>query len=839
MIAERLYNLESFKRQYDALLILSVCETIPDLNWNESKDSLLKKIDWNNLLGIASVLSYSYENNDHLEAALRIAQTCLQQTTCSSLQKNGAAIILTNLTNQPALQLAIEREYIGENYKADFPLSFKLQSIKANIENSIVVKDRVKHLNRFQKNVHEAYENYDVLSISAPTSAGKSYILCTVLIEELLSSQKNIVYVVPTRALISQVEKDLRDLFSQYEIENANISSVPQIDLDSQKSNVFVFTQERLHWFLHDNSTKIDILFIDEAHKIEDKNRGILLQQKLEEVVKKNPHIKVFFSSPFTSNPEILLDNVNTHEDKKKPINTQFVSVNQNLIYVTQYPRKPEKWNLSLCTKHNIFTLGTIKIKERATSNSKKTIFLCDAISSNISGNIVYANGAAESEKKALLLWDLLQEEEELTAPINDLIKLIKKTIHKDYALAKVLTKRIAFHYGNMPLLIRQEIERLFIIGEIKYLICTSTLLEGLNLPAKSIYIYNPTRGKQNPLNQNDFWNLAGRAGRWGKEFSGNIICINPDSWNIKPNPHKHKQKIVRALDIIEKNSIELIDYIISGSPRNEAEKRQDLEFAFGYYYCLFLNNELNEQNDFHIELTKQFQKLKRRIIIPGYIIKKNPGISPIAQQELYNYFKEKEDKISEYIPVLPEDDKATDEYINMIGRIGKTIASYHHGLHYYRSILILNWMKGKPLSLLISNAQKYYQKQNRSKKLPEIIRNVMDDVENFVRFRFTNDSSCYVDILRFFLEQNGKENLIDRIPPLNLWLEFGVSQKTHLSLLSLGISRNTVIELSEYITNSNMNKQDSIDWLKSQNFEQLEISTIMLEEINKIIKLN
>lgn len=56
-----------------------------------------------------------------------------------------------------------------------------------------------------------------------------------------------------------------------------------------------------------------------------------------------------------------------------------------------------------------------------------------------------------------------------------------------------------------MPLLIRTEIERLFSEGFIRYLICTSTLLEGVNLPAKSIIIRNPRRGKGNPLNANDF----------------------------------------------------------------------------------------------------------------------------------------------------------------------------------------------------------------------------------------------------------------------------------------------------------------------------------------------
>ena len=57
MIADKVYNLASFKRQYEALLILSVCDTIPQLAWEYERTSLLEKIDWNNILGIASILS--------------------------------------------------------------------------------------------------------------------------------------------------------------------------------------------------------------------------------------------------------------------------------------------------------------------------------------------------------------------------------------------------------------------------------------------------------------------------------------------------------------------------------------------------------------------------------------------------------------------------------------------------------------------------------------------------------------------------------------------------------------------------------------------------------------
>lgn len=111
-----------------------------------------------------------------------------------------------------------------------------------------------------------------------------------------------------------------------------------------------------------------------------------------------------------------------------------------------------------------------------------------------------------------------------------------------------------------------------------------------------------------------------------------------------------------------------------------------------------------------------------------------------------------------------------------------------------------------------------------------------MDDVEKFVRFKFAKESSCYIDILRYFLELHNKHELLNDIPQLNLWLEFGVSQKTHLSLLSLGLSRNTVIELSNYIIDTQMSKEESLSWIKEQDLEQLDLSPIIVEDIKKIL---
>ena len=836
MLVEKVYNLSSFQRQYEALLTLSVCDTIPNLIWDKDRATLLSQIDWDNMLSIASLFCYS-EENKYVDVALRIAQTCIMQASCTENQKNASAFILDTLTNKPAIKLAISKQYLKENYKDNVPFSLKLQQCKSDFDHTIIINEDIFTLNRFQKEVYTAYKNNETISISAPTSAGKSYILCTLILKELTKGHKNIVYIVPTRALISQVEKDLRVLLKQYHLESqTNVTTVPpQEEVDTEISNVFVFTQERLHWFLYgNNSTRIDLLIVDEAHKIEDGNRGILLQQKIEDVVKANPSVKVYFSSPFTSNPEILLENV-INDSRKCKVNTQFISVNQNLLYISQVPRKIKEWFIHLCTIEKVILLGKIKMTDRPTTSFHKVVHTAYQ-TSNKGGCLIYSNGAAEAEKIANLLFELLPTNKASTE-VSELIQLVKKTIHNEYTLAKVLQKGIAFHYGNMPLLIREEIERLFSAGKIDYLICTSTLLEGVNLPAKSIIIRKPTRGRGKPLNQNDFWNLAGRAGRWGKEYSGNIFCITPSEWEIKPEPNKTKQEIKRAINTIENNGDELLEYIRQNTPRKDAEDRQDLESAVGYFYIKYIiDKEPLPSGSFYEGLMQELGAIKTKITLPSSILKKNPGISPIAQQSLFEYFTNHLDTIEELIPVYPNDSNAFEEYTKFVGIIGQTISQYPLELNASRAVLLINWMSGKPLSYLIRQSFRSYQRGKYKKPLPVVIREVMDNIENFVRYKFAKDSSCYVDILRYVLEINGKQDLIEYIPQLSLWLEFGVSQKTHLSLLALGLSRNTVLELAQLTVSTEKSIEECLTWLRSLNLEELDLSPIIINDIIKVL---
>ncbi len=80
-----------------------------------------------------------------------------------------------------------------------------------------------------------------------------------------------------------------------------------------------------------------------------------------------------------------------------------------------------------------------------------------------------------------------------------------------------------------MPQFVRFYIKELFESKEIDLLCCTSTLLEGVNMPAKNIVLYSPKAGDE--MDRLSILNLAGRAGRLLKDYYGKIYCINVNEW--------------------------------------------------------------------------------------------------------------------------------------------------------------------------------------------------------------------------------------------------------------------------------------------------------------------
>jgi hypothetical protein len=429
--------------------------------------------NWQYLLLAASALAVS-PDGDCQAAALRIAQFCLSSDATSTAHRESAALILDILANQPAIALAIRRKLVNPGFQMRLPTPAQLESFRRGLDNSVELNDgTVITVNRFQKRFWSAAVANDWLSVSAPTSTGKSCILTRWVREYVRRVPRaTVVYLVPTRALISEVERDFRVLFTASTESPAAVSSLPlRRVLSGTDPNILVFTQERLHLLLAAvPHLKIDLLVVDEAHKIGDRQRGVLLQAVVEQVVADNPSARVIFSSPMTSNPDVLLADAGS-TPSRAAFTSEDITVNQNLFWVSQRRGHPRCWEVLLCLPGRQVELGEIALPALPSPESKRLSFVTFAIGALRPGNIVYVNGAAEAEKVATQLFDLSTEGVVSDARIDHLVELAERTVHREFLLAKVLRRGIAFHYGNLPLLIRSEIEKLFSAGLIRYLV--------------------------------------------------------------------------------------------------------------------------------------------------------------------------------------------------------------------------------------------------------------------------------------------------------------------------------------------------------------------------------
>lgn len=832
-----------FQTRYQPLVLEAVAHEFPALS-REFEDV---PHDWPYLLKCASVLAQSDEG-DCQEAALRIAQYCLTDQELEAELHAAAAVILDSLSNSPALRLAESRALLKAGVQERLPLGLRVDWIRREFSQSIAMSNSsLLRVNRFQREFWNSVSEHQWISVSAPTSAGKSFIVKHWITEFLRTRfPVTVVYLVPTRALVAHVQADIEQLFVAESIGNASISSIPlRSHLKDGVSNVLVLTQERLHILLANGGLSVDLLIVDEAQKIGDDYRGVLLQQAIESVVASSG-CQVIFASPMSENPELLLEDASGATSSDTLIRDDR-TVNQNLIWASQVPGQPLLWDVELILGESNHQLGRVTLPARPTPASKRMPFLAYTLGARQGGNVVYVNGAAEAEKVAKQLFDLVGNEVDLGADpeIVNLIDLTRRIVHRRYSLAEVLRRGIAFHYGNMPLVLRSEIERLFCENKISFLVCTSTLVEGVNLPCRSIFLRGPRKGRGRPMSDIDFWNLAGRAGRWGQEFQGNVICVDPkvsSAWEKEPPRSRGKFQVRRTVDEVVRKSEALISYIEQGTPRATAASSPNLEYTSAYLFGLVLSGKpiigsrlsrlLGEKEVLRLDevLRARLEKLQT----PASVILRNPGISPIAMDEFLAYLRRRRDdqkkRIQDLVPVPPESNDAVSVYASILGRINEHLASeFGRGRRIGQlALLAVNWMNGQPLARLISNREKRYGSEN----LPDLIRQTMKDVEEFARFKIPRYLSCYTDLVRIHLQEESREDLVARLFDASVLLEFGAAQPTQLSLMSLGLSRSSSVALSEYISSDSLGEDEVLRWLRENEWMTEDLPELVKREV-------
>lgn len=108
-----------------------------------------------------------------------------------------------------------------------------------------------------------------------------------------------------------------------------------------------------------------------------------------------------------------------------------------------------------------------------------------------------------------------------------DLADWIAQNYTDNWGLVELLRRGIGFHHGRMPRALASALVRGFNRGRFNILLCTSTLIEGVNTAAKSVFIWD----KKIDGNDVDFFtfsNIRGRAGRMGRHYVGKVFYFHP-----------------------------------------------------------------------------------------------------------------------------------------------------------------------------------------------------------------------------------------------------------------------------------------------------------------------
>lgn len=316
--------------------------------------------------------------------------------------------------------------------------------------------------------------------LSAPTSFGKSLIIDTIISTRQFS---NIVIIVPTIALIDETRKRLNTFSDYYKI-------ITHPTQSRQKNNIYVLTQERaiLNNFIED----VDFFIIDEFYKLspQDKNvediRCDVLNIAFYKLCKKCKHF-------YMLGPNI--------EGLAQQIDGSISYV----FFKEQFP-----------------TVGAVLYKMQGEPSADK---LFDIYSSSGEQTLIYCNGPKATTELANQLAEI-KPKKVSDSLVSALCNWISETYHEEWSLIGCLQHGIGVHHARLPRALAQIIIELFNNKRIDILLCTSTIIEGVNTSAKNVIMHEQKIGA-NDLDFFTFNNVAGRAGRMFKHFIGNVFIFS------------------------------------------------------------------------------------------------------------------------------------------------------------------------------------------------------------------------------------------------------------------------------------------------------------------------
>lgn len=679
----------------------------------------------------------------------------------------------------------------------------------------------------------------EYFSYSGPTSMGKSYIMRMFIKQQILDGvKKNFALVVPTKALINEIKKkvtdDLKD--NLHEFRYHIITAAGDAALESKEKNrnyIFIMTPERLLYLLiNEKDIHLDYLFIDEAHKLSGADkRSAFYYQFVHMLSDRDDKPRIFFASPNVPNPEIylkLISDINLENLIDNRMASAFSPVSQEKFLINLNDKE-----VSIYNEH---TKEAIPLTSIAIDDADLTDVLL-RFEKDENGKEVQSIVYFPSTRKTVIAArDFAANRVEKTdcKELMDLAQDIKNEVHGEYYLVDLIKKGIAYHIGYLPSSIRQRIEDLFKDGKITTLFCTSTLIEGVNLPADNLFVTDFKNGTKH-MKPVDFRNLIGRVGRLEYNLYGNVFLvaisekakekyeqlleadIKPQTLSVEKGLTKpQKRNVIEALvagtvefeeypkgtqsgdsyDLMRKFGITLLNDILRD--RDTLVRREFTKLMKpgeeDEIRCQFQNRtDYLQENDITVSID-QSESLYQAIAQNGLEFPK------IFEDGSFDY-----DELTRFLERLCSIFKWEIYEADTLGHVGKY--SHKHGKLSWYQVILAQWVRGNGLSAImyqaIKNKEDYpkdamyidreyvdYDYSRNHKNI--VISDVLSVIDEVILFKLSN---YFLKVSKAYKEIKGKD-------PDHDWYEFveyGSTNEDTINIQKHGFSRESAIYILEH----------------------------------------
>lgn len=316
--------------------------------------------------------------------------------------------------------------------------------------------------------------------LSAPTSFGKS-----LLIDILISAKdfKNIVLIVPTLALVEETRRRMSRFIDRYSI----------ITSSNQKfsaQNIFVLTQERF-LAMESEILEIDFFAIDEFYKLSISNEG----------------------DRATQLNQAFLKLVNT--------GAQFYLLGPSIRAI------PNVVRVKLACSFLIEDFQTVAIELHSISKKpNKQEALANLLDLVDGQTMIYCQSPASTRRVLKEYLELRTIEPSIDQELIEAAKWTADNYHDQWLVPIALQHGIGIHHGRLPRSLGRFMIRAFEEGKLKILLCTSTLIEGVNTAAKNVIVYDNKLNRKS-LDFFTFNNIRGRSGRMFRHFVGHVYVFD------------------------------------------------------------------------------------------------------------------------------------------------------------------------------------------------------------------------------------------------------------------------------------------------------------------------